>query len=83
MTIAQTFLERIRLSEGRFWQASFRINLGDSLCGRNNPGDFYQAQQDYQEELDFFVQIGADGYVQGLKKGPIPYHPSRLKVQDE
>jgi hypothetical protein len=68
MTIAQTFLERIRSSGGRFWRTRFRINLGDSLCRRNNPGDFYQAQQDYQEALDFFVQIGADGYVQGQKK---------------
>ena len=44
------------------------IDLGDSLVGRNEPGDLDLARETYQQSLDMFTEMGAPGYIRVLEK---------------
>jgi len=44
------------------------IDLGDSLSGRNEPGDLKRARETYQESLDMFTEMGAPGYIKVLEE---------------
>jgi hypothetical protein len=44
------------------------IDLGDSLVGRNEPGDLERAQGIYQQSLDMFTEMGAPGYIKVLEE---------------
>lgn len=68
LVIARSLVDRFRDSGGRWFQARFRINLGDALRERDSPRDREQARQVYQQALDLFAQMGADGYVQVVQK---------------
>jgi len=66
--IAQFYVDQHQVSGARWLQARTRIYLGDALRGRDSPGDRERARQTYQEALDIFKEMGADGYVQVLLK---------------
>jgi hypothetical protein len=44
------------------------IDQGDSLMGRDLPGDREQAKMVYQQSLEMFTEMGAPGYIQVLEE---------------
>jgi len=44
------------------------IDLGDTLIGRDLPGDREQAQQVYRQSLEMFTEMGAPGYIEVLEE---------------
>jgi len=68
LIIAQSYGDRFRKYGGTWFQARFMIEVGDCLSGRDSPGDREQARQVYQEALDLFTEMGANGYAQALKR---------------
>jgi class 3 adenylate cyclase/tetratricopeptide (TPR) repeat protein len=68
VTIAQSFVDQFRDSGDCWYQARDRTGLADALRGRDYPGDRELARQNYQQALDLFIKMGADGYAQALQK---------------
>ena len=52
----------------KLWWARQLIDLGDSLIGRNDPGDLERARETYQQSLDMFIEMGAPGYIKVLEE---------------
>jgi hypothetical protein len=52
----------------RFAWAWNLIPLGDSLVGRDLPGDRERAEQAYRQSLEMFTEMGAPGYIQVLEQ---------------
>ncbi len=56
-------------SGGFRWQCARQlIDLGDSLIGRNQPGDLQQAEKIYRHALELFTAMGAPGYIRVLEE---------------
>jgi class 3 adenylate cyclase/tetratricopeptide (TPR) repeat protein len=66
--ISQSFLDHLQDSGASWYQAWNKMGLGDSLLGRDNPGDRELARQSFRQALDLFSEMGAHGYVQVLHK---------------
>jgi len=68
LMIAQSLVDRFEGSGATWYQARYRIYVGDALRGRDDPGDRERARQVYREALDIFTKMGADGYSQALQE---------------
>jgi tetratricopeptide (TPR) repeat protein len=54
---------------GYWWQVAWRfIDIGDSLIGRDLPGDREEAMKVYRQSLEMFTEMGAPGYIQVLEE---------------
>ncbi len=58
------------------------IDLGDSLLGRDLPGDREQAERVYRQSLELFTEMGAPGYIQVLEQrlGGIEFKSASSKL---
>ncbi|PWB55474.1 MAG: hypothetical protein C3F13_04130 [Anaerolineales bacterium] len=64
-------LARIKICQAdgnRFAWAWNLIPLGDSLVGRDMPGDRERGEQAYGQALEMFTEMGATGYMEVLKE---------------
>ncbi|HSG26671.1 MAG TPA: hypothetical protein VLA32_11190, partial [Anaerolineales bacterium] len=61
-------IEIMKSSKHHWGLARRLIDLGDSLVGRNEPGDLERAQGIYQQSLDMFTEMGAPGYIKVLEE---------------
>jgi predicted ATPase/class 3 adenylate cyclase len=66
--IAQSFAARYQQGGARWQRARWLIRVGDALRGRDGTGDGERARQTYQQALDLFTEMGADGYAQALHR---------------
>ena len=44
------------------------MRSGDTLAGRNEPGELDRARETYQQSLDMFAEMGAPGYIKVLEE---------------
>ncbi|MBN1209787.1 MAG: AAA family ATPase [Myxococcaceae bacterium] len=68
LAIAESFVGRYARGGARWLHARWLIRVGDALRGRDGPGDRARARQAYEEALDRFTAMGADGYVAALQR---------------
>jgi len=66
--IANSLVNRWENSGACWYQARYRITLGDALCGRNQSGDREQAEVVYRQSLEMFTEMGAPGYIKVLEE---------------
>jgi class 3 adenylate cyclase/tetratricopeptide (TPR) repeat protein len=61
-------IEIYRSCSHRWGWARRLIDLGDAFVGRNESDDLERARQTYQQSLDMFTDMGAQGYVKVLEE---------------
>ena len=66
ITNCQALIDIYQAGSYRWAWARQLIDLGDSLMGRDLPGDREQAEQVYRQSLEMFTEMGATGYIQVL-----------------
>jgi len=64
----QALIDIYQAGSCRWFWARRLIDLGDSLVGRDLPGDRVQAQQAYRQSLEMFTEMDAPGYIQVLEQ---------------
>jgi hypothetical protein len=59
----ERFIKFAELISYRWGHARFLLEWGDVCQARNAAGDLEHARELYQQSLDMFSEMGADGYV--------------------